>query len=374
MSEAIGENERAAHERLEAVFNGLETAVYVADARSETILFANRAFQALHRFDPVGQVLRDAAVPLPERGDYLVDPRGLATGEVPCELFDGELLQPYNGRWYHVHEQALRWVDGRVVRLGIATDITERKETAEIARQQEERFARTARLITMGEMASMLAHELNQPLAAIANYCAGGVARIEAGASVEDVLPAMKKASVQAERAGKIIRRIREFVKKSEPRRAAVQVAAILDDALGFAEIDAHRLGIHLVLDVAPALPPVFADRLMIEQVVLNLVRNGFDAMKDAQDEERKLTVRASPGDGRMVEIAVIDRGHGISAENRERLFTPFFTTKGEGMGMGLNICRSIIEFHDGSIIVESNPEGGTIFAFTLPIEEIIGE
>jgi C4-dicarboxylate-specific signal transduction histidine kinase len=373
MGVAVGENEGAAHERLEAVFNGLDAAVYVADAKSETILFANRAFQALHRFDSVGRVLRDAAVPLPERGDYRIDPRGLATGAVPCELFDGELLQPYNGRWYHIHEQAVRWVDGRVVRLGIATDITDRKKTAEIARQQEERLARTARLITMGEMASMLAHELNQPLAAIANYCAGGVARIEAGASVEDVLPAMKKASVQAERAGKIIRRIREFVKKSEPRRAAAHVAAILDDAMGFAEIDAHRLGIRIVLDVAPALPTVFADRLMIEQVVLNLVRNGFEAMKDAQDEERVLTVRASPG-GRVVEIAVIDRGHGIGAEDRERLFSPFFTTKAEGMGMGLNICRSIVEFHDGRLSVEPNPEGGTIFAFTLPVEETSGE
>jgi signal transduction histidine kinase len=359
----------AARERLEAVLDGLESAVYAADARNDEILFANRAFRTLHGGDTVGRVLRDLVVPLPERGDYRVDPRGLAGDDAPCELFDGELLQPRSGRWYHVREQAVRWVDGRIVRLGIATDITDRKKTAEIARQQEERISRTARLITMGEMASMLAHEINQPLSAVANYCAGCIARMQAGASMRELLPAMRKASEQAERAGKIIRRIREFVKKSEPRRAPAPVSAILDEALAFAEIDARRAGIRLAVDVAPGLPDVYADRIMIEQVVLNLVRNGLDAMKDAIGDERVLTVRARACEERLVEIAVIDRGHGIDEEDRERLFQPFFTTKAEGMGMGLAICRSIVEFHNGRLSVESGPEDGTMFAFTLPVE-----
>jgi signal transduction histidine kinase len=363
----------AARERLEAVLDGLEAAVYAADARSDEILFANRVFQTLHGFDAVGHVLRGLIVPLPERGDYRVDPRGLTAADAPCELFDGELLQPRTGRWYHLREQGVRWVDGRIVRLGIATDITERKETAEVARQQEERISRTARLITMGEMASMLAHEINQPLAAIANYCNGCIARMQAGADMQDLLVAMQKAAAQAERAGKIIRRIREFVKKSEPRRCAVQVSAIFDEALAFVEIDARRRGIRLLVDLAPDLPDVHADRIMIEQVVLNLVRNGFDAMKDAVDDERVLTIRAQKS-GDRVEIAVIDRGHGISEEDLERLFLPFFTTKDEGMGMGLAICRSIIEFHDGRLNVEPNPEGGTMFTFTLPVEEKAGE
>lgn len=361
-----------ARERLQAVLDGLDAAVYAADAREGEILFANRAFQALHEFDPVGRVLRGLVVPLPERGDYRVDPRGLGAADVPCELFDGELPQPRNGRWYHVREQAMRWVDGRIVRLGIATDITLRKQTAEIARQQEERISRTARLITMGEMASMLAHEINQPLAAIANYCNGCVMRMESGAAMAELLPVMKRAAAQAERAGKIIRRIREFVKKSEPRRAAVPVAAILDDALGFVDLDTQRRGIRLALDVAPGLPDVHADRILIEQVVLNLVRNGFDAMKDTEPDERMLTVRARASGERAVEIAIIDRGHGIDGEDRERLFQPFFTTKAEGMGMGLSICRSIVEYHDGRLTVESDPEGGTMFAFTLPVEEAV--
>jgi C4-dicarboxylate-specific signal transduction histidine kinase len=364
----------SAGEPLAAVLDGLEAAVYVADARSGIILFANRAFQTLHGFDAVGQVLRGLVVPLPERGDYRADPRGIEAPDTPCELFDGELLQPRTGHWYHVREQAVLWVDGRVVRLGIATDITDRKKTAEIARRQEERIARTARLITMGEMASMLAHELNQPLSAIANYCNGCAARMQAGADAEELLPVMRKAAAQAERAGKIISRIRAFVKKSEPRRRATPVAAILEEALALIEIDAHRRGIRLSVELAPGLPDVYADQIMIEQVLLNLVRNGFDAMKDALEDERVLTVKARTGGGHFVEIAVIDRGHGISEEGMERLFQPFATTKDEGMGMGLAICRSIIEFHDGRLTVEPNPEGGTIFTFTLPIEETVRE
>ena len=364
----------SANEPLDAVLDGLEAAVYVADAHSGEILFANRAFHTLYGFDAVGQILREWVVPLPERGDYRVDPRGVEAPDAPCELFDGELLQPRTGHWYHVKEQAVLWVDGRVVRLGIATDITDRKKTAEIARRQEERISHTARLITLGEMASALAHELNQPLSAIANYCNGCIVRMQAGASTEELLSAMRKVAAQAERAGKVIARIRAFVKKSEPRRRATPVAAILEDALALIEIDAHRRGIRLSADVAPNLPDVHADQIMIEQVLINLARNGLDAMKDIPEDKRVLTVRVRTRGERFVEIAVIDQGHGIDEEYLEQLFQPFFTTRDEGMGMGLPICRSIIEFHDGRLSAEPGPEGGIIFTFTLPIEETASE
>jgi PAS domain S-box-containing protein len=344
--------------------------VFVADARTDEILYANRAFKNIHGYDAVGRTVRGVAVLQPERGDYSVDPRGLSVCALPRELFDGELQQPLSGRWYHVREHATRWVDGRVVRMGIATDITDRKQTAEVARQQEERLQRTSRLITLGEMASTLAHELNQPLAAIANYTSGCVTRMQGeNWKQEDVLAAMQKASAQADRAGKIIRRVREFVKKSEPRRNAVYITEIMDDAMSFAEIDARRLGMRIVLQVEPDLPAVYADRIMIEQVVLNLIRNGLDAMIDTLPESRVLEVRVQRCGPRAVEVLVTDRGHGISEANRKRLFTPFFTTKPDGMGMGLSICRSIVEYHDGRLIVDDNPEGGTIFSFTLPTE-----
>ncbi|MBV2262280.1 MAG: PAS domain-containing sensor histidine kinase, partial [Thauera sp.] len=218
-----------------------------------------------------------------------------------------------------------------------------------------------------------LAHELNQPLSAIANYCSGSVTRLQSGkARPEDVLAAMQKAAAQAERAGKIIRRVREFVKKSEPQRCAVDLVEVLEDALGFAEIDAHRTRIRIHTELEPDLPPVYADRIMIEQVLLNLIRNGLDAMADTLPEARVLTVRVRTVGADAVEVAVIDRGHGIGEEGRAQLFTPFYTTKAEGMGMGLNICRSIIEFHNGRLLVDANPEGGTIFTFTLPTESAI--
>ncbi len=362
----------AAHERFEAVIDGLDAAVFVADARTEEILFANRAFKRIHGFDAVGRTARGVGVPRPApRTEFSLDPRLLRPTDLPRELFDGELQNALSGRWYHVREQATRWVDGRVVRMGIATDITDRKQTAELAREQEERLQRNARLITMGEMASTLAHELNQPLSAIANYCAGCVTRMQGEHwKPEELLAAMQKASFQAERAGKIIRRVHEFVKKSEPRRSAVKLAEIIDDALAFADIDAKRTGITVVREIEAGLPPVFADRIMIEQVLLNLIRNGLEAMAETPRERRRLIVRARRHGEDDAEVTVADHGHGISEESRRRLFTPFYTTKAEGMGMGLNICRSIIEFHDGRLIVEENPEGGTMFSFTLPTEE----
>ena len=361
----------ASHERFVAVLDGLDAAVYVADAANDEILFANRAFKSIYGFDAVGRIVATFGLPSPpDTLWYDVDPRRLTPDHVPRELYDGELRNALSGRWYHIRERAIRWVDGRVVRMAIATDITDRKRVDEENRAQQERLQRTSRLITMGEMASTLAHELNQPLAAIANYSAGCVNRLQSGEyRREDILTAMQKASAQAERAGKIIRRVREFVKKSEPRRHPVDLVGIVEDAIGFVEIDARRHGAQVHSQVPADLPPVFADAVMIEQVVLNLVKNAIEAMRDMPADERIVTVSARRDGAAQVEVEVADRGPGLSDEARERLFTPFYTTKAEGMGMGLNICRSIVEFHEGRLWVDANPAGGCIFRFTLPLE-----
>ncbi|MBM3391602.1 MAG: PAS domain S-box protein [Betaproteobacteria bacterium] len=360
----------AAHERFVAVLDGLDTAVYVADVESDEILYANRVFKRLYGADAVGQncwLVTTACHP--ERADFQADPRRLGLEDVPCELFDGEIRHPLSGRWYHLRDRAIRWVDGRVVRMEIAADVSDRKRTEEAALRHQERLEQTSRLITMGEMASSLAHELNQPLSAIANYCMGSVNRLKTGEyRQEDILAAMEKASTQAERAGKIIRRTREFVKKSEPNRAPVALAEIVEEAIGFAEIEARKAAVVIRIDLPPDLPPVFADRVMIEQVVLNLVKNGIEAMQQANGLERELVVSARRDDAGMVEVAVADRGHGIDEEAADKLFAPFYTTKQEGMGMGLNICRSIVEYHDGRLWAHSNPGGGSVFRFTLPI------
>lgn len=360
----------ASRQRFVAVLAGLDTAVCAADAATREILFANDAFRSAFP-----DVQGDKSLAGPEQiggsgAGLLADTRGLGPEDLPRELFDGEIQNPGDGRWYHVRERAIRWVDGRVARMQTATDISDRKRAEELSLRQQERLQETSRLITLGEMASSLAHELNQPLAAIANYCSGCVTRLGSGAyESEDLLGAMQKASSQAERAGKIIRRMRDFVRKREPNRGSVPVEEIVDEALGIAEIEARKAGVQIRLEIPSDLPPVHADKIMIEQVLLNLVKNGIESMGGTRPEQRQLTVSARAVDARSVELSVADRGHGIAAEQAEKLFTPFYTTKPQGMGMGLRICRSIVEFHDGRLWARPHDGGGSVFAFTLPLE-----
>ena len=361
-----------AHERFVTVIDGLDSAVHVADARSGEILFANRAFQNIFGFDTVGRdsgVVTAACRPPPEQLEH--SPETLTPEDLPCELFDGEVQHTLSGHWYHLHERAIRWVDGRTVRVQIGADITDRKHIDEVTLQQQKRLEQTSRLITMGEMASSLAHELNQPLSAIANYCAGCVKRMQAGNyRFDDLLAAMLKASEQAERAGKIIRRMRDMVKKSDPVRLPISIGELIDEARAFADIEAQRTSTQIVVDIPEGLPNVVVDRIMVEQVLLNLVKNGIEAMNDVPFERRRLTIQARPAAQRMLEVAIIDQGHGLNDDDIEKIFAPFYTTKPEGMGIGLAICRSIMEFHQGRLWAEPRREGGTIFRFTLPTEE----
>ncbi|MGB8300983.1 MAG: ATP-binding protein, partial [Azonexus sp.] len=360
-----------AHERFVTVIDGLDTAVHVADAQSREILFANRAFQHIFGFDTVGRdsaLVTAACRPAPEALAF--DPSDIDPATLPVEIFDGEIQHTLSGHWYHLHERAIRWVDGRTVRVQLAADITDRKHIDEVNLQQQKRLEQTSRLITMGEMASSLAHELNQPLSAIANYCAGCVKRMQAGNyKLEDLLSAMQKASDQAERAGKIIRRMRDMVKKSDPNRQPVALAELLDEARAFADIEAQRTSTQIVVDLPENLPKIVVDRIMIEQVLLNLIKNGIEAMHDTPVERRRLNISARQVDDRLLQVEVADNGHGLAEEDVEKIFAPFYTTKQEGMGIGLAICRSIIEFHQGHLWVEARREGGTVFRFTVPIE-----
>jgi signal transduction histidine kinase len=175
-------------------------------------------------------------------------------------------------------------------------------------------------------------------------------------------LPALEKAAAQAQRAGKIISRIREFVKRSEPRRQAVAINRIIDNAIGFANLEARKRRIRIEKSIPPHTPEVWADPILIEQVLLNLFKNGLEAMEDSDTDQLNIHVMLR---NQHIEVAVIDSGYGLA--DPERLFEPFFSTKTHGLGMGLNICRTIIESHQGRLWAEANPTGGTIFHFTLP-------
>jgi two-component system sensor histidine kinase DctS len=258
--------------------------------------------------------------------------------------------------------------------MGSILDISDRKRIEELNRQQEEKLQTSARLATMGEMASMLAHELNQPLAAISSYTTGALNLIgraaEGGREVDCALlkPALEQASAQAQRAGQIIRSVHEFVKKRDAERQELSLAALLEGIAALIELQARQYHVVVQTDVPAALPSVRADRVMIEQVLLNLTRNAIEAMQGVAPERRLMRIEARHDAALgQVALAVVDRGHGIADDVAERLFSPFFSTKAEGMGMGLNICRTAIEFHGGTLSHSANPRGGTIFTFALP-------
>ena len=254
--------------------------------------------------------------------------------------------------------------------MGSVLDITEQKRAREQARQQEERLQQSSRLITMGEMASTLAHELNQPLAAIASYSSGCVNRLESAQPIDrgELLDIQERIGRQARRAGEIIRRVHDFVRRSEPKRVPLDLNGVVRDAVGLIEADARKRHVQLRVQLAPALPSVPADAVMIEQILVNLVRNAMDAMHDTPLAARSVDI-CTGQEGRFVNVAVGDRGTGISEEAAARLFEPFFSTKQEGMGMGLNICRSIAELHHGRLAFGARPGGGTIFTLSLPVE-----
>ena len=300
--------------------------------------------------------------------------QAVLAGNAPKEGFE-ITFQRKNGEHFEALVYEAKLIDGNGQHTGwmaSVLDISERKRTEELARQQQEQLQFTARLVTMGEMASTLAHELNQPLAAIASYNTGCLNLMSsADFKVDEIRLALEKIGTQAQRAGKIIRRVHDFVRKSEPKRAPCQIADVIDECLGFIEADARKRHVHIECKT-PALPDVLADRLMLEQVLLNLIRNGMDAMSEVAEPERLLNISVICR-AEEVEIQVSDQGCGIPAEVKDKLFTAFFTTKPDGMGIGLSICRSIIEFHRGRLWAEDNPKSatgsGTIFHLTLPLE-----
>ncbi|EXI86359.1 MAG: Sensor protein FixL [Candidatus Accumulibacter regalis] len=292
-------------------------------------------------------------------------------GKAPHEGFEIRLMHKNGSRFDAlVYEAPLIDADGEQTGwMASIIDVTARKHAEELAQQQQEKLQVTARLVTMGEMASTLAHELNQPLAAITSYNTGCLNKLESGNfSAEQLKEALEKLAVQAQRAGHIIRRVHDFVRKSEPKRVPCDLAEVIDDSIGFIEGAAKARGVRIVREIQGMRPELLADPVMLEQVLLNLMRNGIEAMRHTPSEQRRLTVKLSQLDRQQMEIRVVDRGPGIPPEVEEKLFTPLFSTKAEGMGMGLNICRSIIEVHHGRLWVEANPDGGSIFIITLPI------
>jgi PAS domain S-box-containing protein len=373
----------ASHERFTTVLEGLDAAVSVLSVQQSELLFANRSYRMWFGADARGHaLLAGTQFRLPEpHGDDEDGFAGIPTqeftdsGSDPREVFVEAL-----GKWFDVRSRYLQWTDGRLAQMLIATDITARRRAEELAQQQAQKAEVTSRLVTMGEMASSVAHELNQPLTAITNYCNGMVSRVKSGTiSNEDLIAALEKTAHQARRAGQIIHRIRAFVKRSEPQRQSAQARSIVDNVVELAGIELRRRRVQLQTYVAQHLPALMVDPILIEQVLLNLLKNAAEAIDLAQlppsrrHIELRVVPRHTPEDGGGVEFSVTDSGPGMKPEVLARMYEAFYSTKADGLGIGLGLCRSIVESHRGRLRAQNLYNGeavvGCRFSFTLPVD-----
>jgi two-component system sensor histidine kinase DctS len=300
------------------------------------------------------------------------------SGRNPAELREGfeTVFMRKNGERFPVMIYEAPLVDGQGLQTGwmsAVLDLSAQRRVEEISRHQQERLQATARLATVGEMASLLSHELNQPLSAIASYASGSLNLInDPTAETPGLLKqALERIAEQAERAGRVIKSVHDFVRRREQLHETLGADLLLEAVLPLARMHSRKSGTRIELDLPapPERPPrVRCDRTMVEQVLLNLARNGIQAMEGATvPAERVLTLRVRRAQPGRATFSIIDRGPGIAADVAARLFTPFFTTRAEGMGLGLSLCRTVIEQHGGTLDFGPGPGGvGTEFRFTL--------
>ncbi len=261
--------------------------------------------------------------------------------------------------------------------MSAIVDISEQRRMEELSRASQERLQTSARLATMGEMASLLSHELNQPLAAISSYATGTVNMLGHGQTVplQDVSHALSRIAQQAERAGRVIKSVHDFVRRRESKHESVLPQALFDAVMPLVHLQARKLGVQVRLTHLQALPAILIDRTMVEQVLLNLARNAIQAMHASPIAERLLLmrVRRAQDSAHWLEFSIADQGHGIEEEIAKQLFTPFFSTRADGLGLGLSLCRTVVEQHGGVLRFETNQPRGTVFVFTLPVDSTDG-
>ena len=380
----IREQLSASYERFTVVLEALDASVSVAPLGCQELLFANKLYRLWFGSHTAGhlQLVAQAGRPDVAPVDESLDEdglMGLPTDSITdAQAENAEIFMPELGKWLEVRSRYLNWVDGRIAQMVIATDITPRRQAEEQYAQQAEKAQSVSRLITMGEMASSVAHELNQPLTAITNYCNGMVSRIKSQQITEDaLLVALEKTAHQAQRAGQIIQRIRSFVKKSEPNRTPSDVTGMVAEAVELAGIELRRRNVRLSHYIAARLPTLLVDPILIEQVLVNLMKNAAESIDHANlpPARRNVELRVVPrqAEGRaVIEFSVADTGPGLAPEALERLFEAFFSTKSEGMGIGLNLCRSIVESHQGRMRAENIYNGSEVmgcrFSFWIPL------
>lgn len=381
----IREELTASYQRFTTVLDSLDEAISVAPLSSNELLFANKMYQTWFGLSGKGhRSLLELSATLPGRlsndnNDHVDFMAGLPiTALLDANTDSVEIHVPELDKWLEVRTRYLTWVDGRLSQMVIATDITSRRQAEILASEQAKRAETASRLITMGEMASSVAHELNQPLTAISNYSSGMITRLKnKQISEEDLIGALEKTARQAQRAGQVIQRIKAFVKRSEPNATPSDVGQMVNNAVELAEIELRRQMIRLRTYVATRLPTVVVDPILIEQVLINLIKNGGEAIQQAQrpPSQRQIELRVTRRrieHQDAIEFSIQDTGTGIPPDQLDRIYEAFYSTKTEGMGIGLKLCRSIIESHHGRLQARNLYNGeeivGCEFSFWIPV------
>ena len=366
-----------------AMENSLVTGLRARDMQGR-ITYVNPAFCQLVGF--AADELLGTALPAPWWPPELIDEYQqrqavrLAGQLLPREGFES-VFQRKDGTRFPVLIIEAPLIDAQGVQTGFMSailDLTEQRRIEDINRTAQERLQATARLATMGEMASLLSHELNQPLAAIASYTTGTLNLLQDPAGqgwADDVRLAVKRIAEQAERAGRVIKSVSDFVRRRQSVHEVVAPAALFDAIAPLLLLQAKKQGVRVSVQVKPGTPDVRCDRTMVEQVLLNLARNGMQAMPEGEPPQTSglrvlrlsAEVKHANAERAWVQFAVTDYGHGLDPDVQAQLFTPFVSTKPEGMGLGLSLCRTVVEQHGGHLRFEAAVPRGTVFQFTLP-------
>ena len=375
----------------------------LADPRSWKVIEFRRLLEKLpagaYMCDPTGLItyFNQRAVELWGRAPKLNDPEDRFCGSFKLFSADGARIRHdqcwmalalYTMMEYNGHEIIIERQDGHRLTVlahanpirdesgallgavNVLVDITDRKQAEEEQRQLQATLAHIGRLSLAGEMAAGLAHELNQPLAAIVTYSEACIRLLHSGgASTDKLIGTLEQVVAQGQRASEIIRRLRSFTRKTALQRLPVNVNALIREAVDFIGAEARQREVSLQLELTDGLPPVEVDPIQIQQVLVNLMRNSLEAMSTIEPSQRTLTIRTTLAASDAITVAVCDTGPGLAAEVRNQLFHPFLTTKPQGMGLGLSISKSIIEAHGGQLWATSDPGHGALFHFTLPRE-----
>ncbi|MBI5862790.1 MAG: PAS domain-containing protein [Rhodocyclales bacterium] len=356
--------------RLRAIIEAEPECVKLLDAEGRII-----------EINPAGLALVDACCPEDVLGQSIYDtvaPEHIENyKEQVHRVFSGESVAfeyrvlTLGGReaWHQSHACPLRDANGKIIAyLSVTRDVTVHKQAEDQAQRHQTELARVARMSAIGEMATGIAHELNQPLAAIANFAKGSVRRLQAGnLTHEETHSVLHDIGTQAERAGEVLRHIRDFARKRNSLPRLVHMNALIASAVRLTEHEIRQHGVTIALDLNDSLPAINADPIMVEQMLCNLIRNAVEAMTQAGSTQRRIVIRTHPSDAGGIEVEVSDSGPGMSEEVAQQVFDQFFSTKPEGMGMGLSISRSIIETYGGRLWLETAPGCGASFHFRIP-------